>query len=128
MSAGEGGMTTADSEPVASAPADARVQGTRRSVLGTTSLVVAVAVVALLNPLLQYVPTFLPSIAVVIGSGAGAMVRLAIEGLGLAIAFLLATAAVVTRRGRVQGIGALVVSVTVGASILQTFATIRGEG
>jgi hypothetical protein len=128
MNAGEGSMTTANGEPVASAHADARAEGTRRSALGTTSLALAVAVVALFHPLLQYVPTFLPSIAIVIGSGVGAMVRLAIEGLALVTAFLLAAAAVVTRRGRLQGIGALVISVTVGASIVQAFMTIRGEG
>jgi uncharacterized membrane protein YqaE (UPF0057 family) len=128
MNADEGRMTTANSEPVASGHADARAEGSPRAGLGTTSLAVAVVVVALFHPLLQFVPTFLPSIAVVIGSGVGAMVRLAIEGVGLVIAFLLATAAVVTRRGRAQGLGALVIAVTVGASIVQTFMTIRGEG
>jgi hypothetical protein len=127
MSDASGGTILPSTGPVDTVGAKPWTGRSTSSALGVASLVTAVAVVALFQPLLQYVPTFLPTIAPAIGSGTGATIIMWLEVAGLAVAFLLGVVAVATRRGRAHAIGALVITVTVGAVVLPVLARIGGR-
>jgi hypothetical protein len=88
------------------------------------ALAVAVGVVALFHPLMQYLPLVLPGVAQVVDSGRGLQVLLVIEAAGLLVAGVLGVAGIVTGRGRAHGVAAMILALTVGAYIVSTFVRI----